>query len=143
MILCDSNLLLYAYNPSARQHTIAANWLEGVLNGQETVGFCWPVLSAFLRISTNSRAFENALTMEEAVDHVNTWLERETSQVVLPTADHWVVFMRLVKEGNVRGRTSTDAEIATYAVEHGATLYTADQDFRRFPSLQFINPLGA
>ena len=143
MILCDSNLLLYAYNPSARQHTIAANWLQAALNGTETVGFCWPVLSAFLRISTNSRAFENALTMEEAVDHVNAWLERETSQVVLPTADHWVVFMRLVKEGNVRGRTSTDAEIATYAVEHGATLYTADQDFRRFPSLQFINPLGA
>jgi hypothetical protein len=35
----------------------------------------------------------------------------------------------------------TDAHIAALAIEHDATLYTADTDFRRFRGLRFVNPL--
>jgi toxin-antitoxin system PIN domain toxin len=142
MILCDSNLLLYAYNPSAREHTLAVNWLETVLSGTEVVGFCWPVLSAFLRISTNPRAFVNPLTMSEAVGHVNEWLERKNSAVVTPTTEHWMLFSQMLTDGKIRGAMTTDAEIAAYAIEHGAVLYTSDLDFQRFRSLKIVNPLG-
>jgi uncharacterized protein len=142
VIVCDANLLLYAYNPTAKQHTAAVNWLETILSGSEKVGFCWPVISAFLRISTSFQAFPDPLKMEEAVGHVNDWLQQENSVVLTPSTEHWVLFTRMLKEGNVRGRTTTDAEIAAYAVEQNATLHTADHDFRRFVSLQILNPLG-
>ena len=143
MIICDANLLLYAYNPTSKQHTIAVNWLENLLSSQETVGFCWPVISAFLRISTSAEIFLQPLTMEEAMAHVNEWLEQENSVVPTPTAEHWVIFTKMLKEGNVRGRTTTDAEVATYVAEHNAVLHTADLGFKRFPSIHFVNPLGS
>lgn len=143
MILCDANLLLYAYNPTAREHTPAVNWLETVLSGSELVGFCWPALSAFLRISTSPHAFVNPLSMEEAIGHVNEWLERKNSTILTPTVDHWLIFSRLLQEARVRGPMTTDAEISTYALEHGAVLYTCDRGFKRFPSLKTVNPLGS
>lgn len=143
MIVCDANLLLYAYNSVIKEHTVAVNWLETILSGSETVGFCWPVISAFLRISTSSQAFVNPLTMEQAVSDVNEWLGRPNSAVLAPTTEHWMIFTRMLEEGNVRGRTTTDAEIAAYTIEHGAVLHTADRDFRRFSSLQIMNPLGS
>ena len=143
MIVCDANLLLYAYNPTAREHTVAANWLETSLSGSELVGFCWPVISAFLRISTSPRAFLDPLTMEEAIGHVNEWVEQKNSTVLVPSPDHWVIFTQLLKEGKIRGAMTSDAEIATYAVENGAVLHTADRGFSRFPDLKFLNPLGS
>lgn len=143
MIVCDANLLLYAYNPTAKEHTVAVNWLETVLSGSELVGFCWPVISAFLRISTSFRAFLDPLTMEQAIGHVNEWLEQKNSTVLVPSADHWVIFTELLKEGKIRGSMTTDAEIGTYAVEHGAVLHTADRGFSRFPSVKTLNPLGS
>jgi len=142
VILCDSNLLLYAYNPTAREHTLAVNWLETILSGSELVGFCWPVLSAFLRIGTNPRAFIDPLTMSEAIQHVNEWLEQKNSTLIVPGPDHWLIFSNLLVEGKVRGPMTTDAEIAAYALEHGAVLHTADRGFSRFPGLKTLNPLG-
>ena len=143
MILCDANVLLYAYNPTAREHTGARNWLETALTGSEWVGFCWPVLSCFLRLSTSSRAYLDPLSMEEAIEIVNSWLHRANAQLVLPTDRHWVVFSRLLNEGKVRGPLTSDAEIAAYAIEHGASLATTDRDFSRFPGLTSFNPLGS
>jgi predicted nucleic acid-binding protein len=34
-----------------------------------------------------------------------------------------------------------DAHLAALAIEHNATLCSADSDFRRFPGLRFLNPL--
>jgi uncharacterized protein len=36
-----------------------------------------------------------------------------------------------------------DAVLAAIALEHGATLCSADRDFARFPGLRWINPLTA
>ena len=142
MIVCDANLLLYAYNPTAKEHTVAANWLETILSGSEVVGFCWPVISAFLRVSTSPRVFLDPLEMEEAVARASEWFEQKNSTVLAPSSDHWVIFTRLIREGKIRGPMTTDAEIATYAVENGAVLHTADRGFSRFPGLRVENPLG-
>ena len=39
------------------------------------------------------------------------------------------------------GPGAIDAVIAALALENGAILASTDQDFRRFPDLQWINPL--
>ena len=141
MIIPDSNLLLYAYNLAAPQHTVARNWLEDILSGNELVLFPWPVLSAFLRISTSAHAFQQPLSMDEAIETVNAWMGQSNAMATVATDSHWVVFSKLLRDGNVRGAMTTDAEIAAYAVEHGATLYTCDRGFARFPGVKFVNPL--
>ena len=52
MILLDANLLIYAVNADAPLNRKAKSWLEAALSGQETVGFPWSVLLAFLRLTT-------------------------------------------------------------------------------------------
>ncbi len=143
MILCDANVLLYAYNPVAKEHTLARNWLEATFSGSEWLAFCWPVLSCFVRLSTSSRAYLDPLSMEEAIEIVNSWLHRTNAQLVLPTDRHWLIFSQILVEGKVRGPLTTDAEIAAYAVEYGASLATTDRDFARFPSVTSFNPLGS
>jgi predicted nucleic acid-binding protein len=39
------------------------------------------------------------------------------------------------------GNLTSDAHLATLAVEHGATLYSTDNDFSRFQFVKWINPL--
>ena len=36
---------------------------------------------------------------------------------------------------------SGHAHLAALAIEHGATMYLADNDFKRFPGLEHVNPL--
>jgi predicted nucleic acid-binding protein len=64
MILVDVNLLLYAYNASAPQHAEARRWLEETIVKPEPFGLSWFTLLAFLRISTNPRAFPNPFSIE-------------------------------------------------------------------------------
>jgi predicted nucleic acid-binding protein len=35
-----------------------------------------------------------------------------------------------------------DAVLAAIALEHGATIYTADRDFARFHQVKWVNPLA-
>ena len=58
MILVDANILLYAYHVRAPQHEASRAWLESALSGSRFVRFAWVSVWAFLRISTNPRAFE-------------------------------------------------------------------------------------
>lgn len=143
MIVPDVNLLLYANNPVAREYTQSRNWVEAILTGNESVGFCWPVLCGFIRISTSSRALLDPLAMEEAIELVDDWIMRPHVMVIPPTERHWLILTKLLNEAKVRGPMTTDAEIAAYAIEYGAVLYTADREFSRYPGLRTCNPLGS
>lgn len=143
MIVVDANLLLYAYNASASEHEAARTWLEESLSRPELFGLSWQTITAFVRISTNPRAFSKPLTIKEATTAVSAWIERPMVRIVNPGQHHWEVFMRLLIEGQVRGPLVMDAHLAALAVEHGAVLCTTDRDFARFPGLKLVNPIGA
>ena len=142
MIACDTNLLLYAYNALDPRHTQARNWFKAALNGNEQFALCWPVITGFLRLCTNTRAFLQPFEMAEAVEIVNRWLRQPNVTILEPTDRHWSILAQLLLSGQVRAAMTADADIATYALEHGATLYTADRDFSRFPGLKILNPLN-
>ena len=141
MIFVDANLLLYAYNASTPEHKRAKIWLEDVLSGAEPVALCWPVLLAFVRISTNTRAFPRPLSRLEATSAVSAWLERPQAIVMSAGENHWDLLQRLLSEGKISGPLVSDAHLAAMAIEHGGTLFTTDRDFSRFPNLRFENPL--
>lgn len=141
MILPDANLLLYAYQPRAAQHEPSKAWLEAALSGSEMVRFAWQTLYAFLRISTNPRAFELPLSTPEAVAIVSSWLERPNAGVIEPAERHWQILCSLLDSAQCSGPLVADATLAAIAIEHGGTLYTTDRDFSRFTQLEWENPL--
>ena len=142
MILPDANLLLYAVDETARHHEPAASWLEELLSGSETVAMSWMVMTAFLRIATNARLYEHPRSVDEAFGIVQGWLDRGSTTIVTPTRRHLQRMSELLATTGVGGNLVNDAHLAALAIEHGATLHSADHDFARFPGLAWHNPLA-
>ena len=141
MILTDANLLLYAYNVDAAEHDRSRQWLETQLSGPNLFCFAWQTITAFLRISTNQRAFAAPLSTKEATSIVTEWLERPQTVLLTPGEEHWAIFEKLLQSGQATGPLVMDAHLAALALEHGAVLASSDRDFSRFPGLNVINPL--
>ncbi|NBD95891.1 MAG: PIN domain-containing protein [Gammaproteobacteria bacterium] len=143
MIVPDANLLIYAVNRDAPHHEAARFWLERVLSGTSAVGMPWLVLIAFIRLTTNPRIFESPLSPESALDIVSGWLSQPCASMINPGDRHWLIFSRLLRRDGTAGNLTNDAHLAALAIEYDATLHSADNDFRRFEGLDFVNPLVA
>jgi uncharacterized protein len=139
--LLDVNLLVYSADESSAHHEAARAWLERTLSGTEEVGFAWPALLGFVRISTNPVAFGNALSPAKAFEFVNSWLDQPIATVVHPTPEHVAVLRRLLEPLGTAGNLTSDAHLAALAIEHGAELCSRDADFSRFPGLRWTDPL--
>lgn len=140
MILPDANLLIYAYNIRTPEHGRAKAWLEECLSSSLPFLLSWQVITAFLRITTN-RIFPHPLTITAADEIVSNWLAGPNTAIVLPTSRHWPILSRLLETSQATGPLVMDAHLAALAIEHGATLASADHDFKRFDGLKLINPL--
>ena len=141
MIVIDANLLLYAYDTAFPEHGRARTWLEGVFSGQEVVGLPWQSISAFIRVHTDPRLPGQRFALEEAIEVVDQWLALPQVQPIEPGARFWPLFRKVLIEGKVRGRLTSDAALAALTIEHAGVLYTNDRDFARFPGLRWVNPL--
>jgi hypothetical protein len=139
--LPDVNLLLYAADETAIHHKSALAWIEKTLSGTETVAFAWLTLIGFVRLSTNPRSFHDPWNVHRALDVVDAWLAQPTVTVVHPTDRHAAVLRDLLTPLGAAGNLTSDAHLAALAIEHGATLYSSDNDFSRFAGLRWIDPL--
>ena len=140
-MLIDANILLFAVDASSRFHDAAADWLGAALTGPRRVGLPWLSLWAFLRVSTNSRAFADPLTPDEAWANVEDWLAARPAWVPGPTDRHAAVLGGLITRYQLSGDLIPDAQLAAIAVEHGLTVCSADTDFARFTEIRWENPL--
>lgn len=143
MILPDANLLLYAYDASSPFHRKASAWLTGILLGPESVGFCVPVVFAFVRISTSTRAFTDPLTIEEAATHLTDWLDQPNAQFVEMQLVDLRHALTLLRSAGTGGNLTTDAQVAAIALRLRAVVHTTDTDYARFRDLRWHNPLSA
>ena len=142
MIVVDANLLIYSYDLDSAHHKKSLSWLEELLSGVEAVGLPWPSVSVFLRVITNRRLPGTRVTLEQAVQVVDQWLQQPNVQVLVPADQHWSVLRQMILEGRASGPLVSDAEIAAITIEQGAVLHTTDRDFARFPGLRWKNPLA-
>ena len=142
MKVIDTNLLVYAYMPEAQHHPAARRWLEQALTQGEAVGLTWHSVLGFVRIVTDGRIFRVPLPLEHAVAVVDEWLQQQSVELVLPTPRHWTTLREMLVTGQARGPLASDAHVAALAREHGATIYSTDRDFVRFPGVRVINPLA-
>ena len=142
MIVVDLNLLLYAVDRDAPNHAVSRRWLEATLSGSEPVGLSWSVLLGFLRLVTRPGILRRPLDSGSALDIVDAWITAPVTVIATPTAAHWGVLASLIRHAGTAGNLTTDAHLAALAIEHSATLCSADHDFLRFPGLRFLNPLA-
>ncbi len=142
MILVDANILLYAEDALHPSHRAARTWWDDQLSKGDPVCLCWTVLSAFIRIGTNPRVFENPLSLQQAITRVQSWLEQPCTMIIRPTEHHWMIFQQMLTDGQAGANLVTDAHLAALAVEHGCELFSTDSDFSRFPGLRWRNPLS-
>lgn len=141
MILVDANILLYAEDESSPFNTGARQWWDSQLSASTPVCLCWEVITAFIRIGSNPRVFQQPLSIEEATSRVESWLLQPCVRLIAPTSRHWSLFQQLLTAGKATGNLVMDAHLAALAIEHGCALYSTDADFSRFPRLRWKNPL--
>jgi toxin-antitoxin system PIN domain toxin len=143
MILPDANLLLYAYDRSSPFHAKARPWWEACLSGRDPVYLCPMVLSAFVRLATHPRVYENPMSIAEASGHVSSWLDRKVSQYVALEESDLLKSLELLEAIGTGGDLTTDAQIAAIALRLRANVHTSDSDFKRFAGLKVVNPLSS
>ena len=141
MILIDANLLIYAVNLDSHHHRRAREWLEETLSGATSVGLPWICLLAFLRITTRPGILAHPLTSDKATGFVESWLDQPFVDPVVPGNGHWPILRNLLRLTGTSGNLTSDAHVAALAIEHGASVYSADHDFKRFPGVDHVNPL--
>lgn len=133
----DVNVLVYAVNTDARHHRRALEWLTSALSGGGTVGFLWPVLLGFVRITTHPRIMERPLDAAVALRQVESWLNAENAILVSPADGHFKVLRDLITRTGDAGNFTSDAHIAAIAIEHEAKLASFDADLHSLPDLRF------
>lgn len=141
MIIPDVNLLVYAVFDGYPQHEPAVQWLNGALNGAETVGLTAPAIFGFVRLATSARIHETPLSVAAVQEYVREWLARPQVQFLTPGPEHVGVALRLLERVGTGANLTTDAQLAAYAVESGGTIHSNDADFGRFAGVPWVDPL--
>lgn len=144
MTLVDTNILLYATFADAPEHPRARGWVEERLadpNG--TLVLCWPVVYAFVRLSSSPRVFgRHAVAVERAWATVAAYLAQPAVRVVTAGEGHGAIGAELAATPGLRSEDVPDIELAALAIEHGLVLASHDSGFRRFDGLRTVDPIG-
>ena len=139
----DANILLYAVNQDSEFHEKARQFVEEKASGTETWVVPWPVVHAFLRISTHGGILPSPLSPLQAVAVVDQLLELPHVDLISETDQFWPHYKKEILGGHLRGGAITDALIVALLKENGvSTIFTADRDFLKFRGIRAINPLG-
>ena len=142
MRLVDVNVLVYAHRRDAARHEDYADWLGGLLNGQEPYGISDLVLSGFLRIVTNPKVLRQPTPIEAALAFAEGLRTQPNCVPVEPGPRHWDIFTGLCRTAAVKGNLVPDAYLAALAIESGSEWITTDRDFSRFLDLRWRHPLS-
>ncbi|MBX3747365.1 MAG: PIN domain-containing protein [Verrucomicrobiae bacterium] len=141
MILPDINLLIHAHNLESPRHEGARQWWDDALAGTVGIGLAWVTLLGFIRICTHRGILLRPMTPAGACSRVREWLTLPHVHLALPAQGHFERLSAHLSQLGTAGNLTTDAHLATLAMERGYVLCTTDSDFVRFPGLKWRNPL--
>jgi toxin-antitoxin system PIN domain toxin len=141
MVLCDVNVLPYAFAPSTIHHQICRRALEKLLKAEDVFGLSELALAAVVRISTNQKIFRPPASSETVFAFAEALREHAKTVILNPSQRHWSIFQDLVLSTKTQGSDTADAYFAALAIEHACEWWTTDSDFGRFPGLHWRNLL--
>jgi toxin-antitoxin system PIN domain toxin len=141
VILCDVNVLLYAFRADSRRHEEYRIWLVERLTGLENFGVSELVLSAVVRIATHPRVYRHPSAPVDVFAFADAIRSRPNSVPVAPGPRHWSIFRDICERSDAKGNLVPDAYFAALAIEWGCIWVTTDRDYARFPGLRWRHPL--
>ena len=141
MILPDINVLIHAHNTGSSCHGAARTWWDSALGGTEGIGLAWVTILGFLRITTHRGILGNPMTPADACSRIEEWLTLPHVHIPVPAEGHFSRMRANLEKLGTAGNLTTDAHLATIAMERGYTLFSTDADFARFPGLKWRNPV--
>jgi toxin-antitoxin system PIN domain toxin len=141
MIIPDANLLLYAVDKDCPDHRQASVWWRKALEGREEIGLCAVVAFAFIRLATNRKVFRQPLTVKDACARVANWLEFPNVVWLDAQREDLAAADRLLQAAGTGANLVTDAQIAAIAIRVGGSVRSCDNDFDRFPGIDWSDPL--
>lgn len=142
MRMPDVNVLVLAHRQDAPEHAAYAAALVRLVEADEPFGLSELVLSGFLRVVTNARAFVAPTPLTAALDFTAELVDQPNARLLRPGLEHFQLFERLLRESQATGKLVADAYHAALAIEHGCEWVTADADFQRFKGLRTRHPLA-
>jgi predicted nucleic acid-binding protein len=98
----------------------------------------------YLRLTTSRSVLDDPFSAREALGHIRSWLERPQTQILHPGPRHLDLLESLMRGGKPSKPSknlTTDAHLASLAIEHQAELHSNDGDFGLLPGLRWTNPL--
>ena len=141
MILPDVNVLVHAHNSDSPVHTRARQWWDACLRGTEGVGLAWVTILGFIRVTTSRKIVARPLHVTNVLDRIESWLRLPQVHSPQPSATHFAKLRDNLQRLGTAGNLTTDAHLATLAIERGYVLHSTDADFARFPGLRWVDPL--
>lgn len=139
----DTNILVYASNEDAPEHSPAKALVEGLLTGPALATLFWPVLMSYLRIVTHPGVFRQPLDPGRAAAVIDDLLAAPTVRVVGHGPTFWTAYRSCDIGQAIRGSDVPDAEIVALMTAHGvSTIYSRDRGFRRFDGIRVIDPFA-
>ena len=141
----DTNLLVYAHNFDSPFHEKAKNFLERVMNGQNTdegITICIPaqVLTEFVSVITWQR-LEKPLSLPQATDVIKDYLNSGV-RIITQRETYINNFIDLMEKVTARKKIFDVALAATLKDNEIQGLYTVNvSDFEGFDFLKVVNPL--
>jgi toxin-antitoxin system PIN domain toxin len=133
-------MYLYMFRSDGPGRSAYREWLEDLINSDQTYG-CWElVLSEFLRVVTHPRVFNPPSSLSSALAFSEIIRNQPNSVHISPGPRHWDIFKGLCDAVNAKGNLIPDAYLAAQAIESGSEWITTDGDFGRFPGLNWRRP---
>jgi len=139
----DANVLLYAINKECDVHQAARAFVQQLAAKQETWILPWPVVHAFMRISTHPGIFPSPLSPEDALSVMED-IMRLPHVVCVGEGNRFRDHYRTdVLDLHLRGAAISDALVMSILREQGVTtLYTRDRDYLRFKGIDVVDPFA-
>lgn len=141
MKLIDANVLIYAAHSEAVDHARYLGWLDDLYRSNEWFAQSELIAAAFIRITTNAKAWRDPFTIQEALNAYGDIRSRPRCRWLNPSVRHWSVFSDLCRHTPVKANLVNDAWLAALAIEHDFEIISVDRDFARFPGLRWRHPL--
>jgi uncharacterized protein len=141
MILPDISILIHAHNLESPCHESAKSWWNRALAGPVGVGIAWVTILGFIRIATHRQILHNPMTPHDACSRIAEWLSLSHVHIATPADGHFARLQGNLESLGTAGNLTTDAHLATLAMERGYLLCSTDVDFARFANLKWTNPL--
>lgn len=141
MFVLDANVLIYAFRRDSPYHRPCYAWLTNALSQGQDVTAPGVVELALLRITTLPALGEAAAKPQDVFAFLQA-LRSSSYRRIEPGEHHDAYLLRLCNELELRGNDINDAYLAALAMEHNATLVSADRGFERYEGLRWFDPLA-